>query len=307
MNFEILTIFLGLTLLIGTISISVIPAYANIFACTASPLDPSQEVPPVDSEGFGSASVTFDSESNELSWNIAFSELSGNATAAHFHGPAAIGANAEVQVNIEETSGLSSPMIGSAVLAPEQESSLLNGQMYINIHTELNPDGEIRGQVSCVESPTDGGQTGEGEWQTTTLVISDEEYDIQYMISDGELNELIGYPETATITAMIIAEQDGELTIQLPRNTIDSVENGEDANYVVIVDDVEESVDDDFGDEVRTLTIPFTSQSKQIDIIGTFVVPEFGAIAAIVLAVAIVGIIVATTRYSSKFSFLPKV
>ena len=131
--------------------------------------------------------------------------------------------------------------------------------------------------------------------------------DFQYMISNGELSELIGDPETATITAMIIAEQDGELTIQLPRNIIDSVEDGEDANYVVIVDDVEESADDDFGDEVRILTIPFASQSKQIDIIGTFVVPEFGAIAAIVLAVAIVSIIVATTRYSNKFSFLPKV
>jgi predicted secreted protein with PEFG-CTERM motif len=307
MRFKILTIFLGLIFLIGTISSNVRPAYASIFACTASPLDPSQEVPPVDSEGFGSASVTFDSESNELSWNIEFSELSGNATAAHFHGPAAIGANAGVQVNIGEISGLSSPMIGSTVLTPEQESSLLNGQMYINIHTELNPDGEIRGQVSCVESPTDGGQTSEGEWQTMILVISGEEYDIQYMISNGELNELIGDPETATITAMIIAEQDGELTIQLPRNIIDSVEDGEDANYVVIVDDVEESADDDFGDEVRILTIPFASQSKQIDIIGTFVVPEFGAIAAIVLAVAIVSIIVATTRYSNKFSFLPKV
>ncbi len=210
-------------------------------------------------------------------------------------------------MNIGEISGLSSPMIGSTVLTPEQESSLLNGQMYINIHTELNPDGEIRGQVSCVESPTDGGQTSEGEWQTMILVISGEEYDIQYMISNGELSELIGDPETATITAMIIAEQDGELTIQLPRNIIDSVEDSEDANYVVIVDDVEESADDDFGDEVRILTIPFASQSKQIDIIGTFVVPEFGAIAAIVLAVAIVSIIVATTRYSNKFSFLPKV
>jgi hypothetical protein len=304
MYFKISTIFLGLVLLIGVIFINVGPAYASVFECTASPLDPSQEVPIVDSEGFGFASVTFDSESNEMSWNIEFSELSGNATAAHFHGPAAAGTNAEVQVDVGEISGLSSPMMGSAILTPEQESFLLDGQMYINIHTELNPDGEIRGQVSCVESPTDGGQTG--EWQTRTLTIGDEEYDIQYMISNGELDELVGDPETATITAMITAEQDGELTIQLPRNIIDSIENGEDANYIVTVDDVDGTADDDFGDEVRTLTIPFTGGSEQVDIVGTFVIPEFGSVAAIVLAIVIIGTIVATTRYgSNKFRFLP--
>jgi predicted secreted protein with PEFG-CTERM motif len=306
MHLKMLVVLIGSVLLIGMISSNARPAYASIFTCTASAVDPSQEVPPVDSEGFGSASMTFDSESNELSWNIEFSDLSGNPTAAHFHGPAAIGSNAGVQVNIGEVSGLSSPMVGSTVLTSEQSSFLLDGQMYINIHTELNPDGEIRGQVSCVESPTNGGQTSEGDWQTTTLVINDEEYDIQYMVSGGELDGLTAGQQTATITAMITAEQDGELTIQLPRDIIDSVENGEDAGYIVVVDGMEEVVDDDFGEEVRILTIPFAAQSEQIDITGTFVIPEFGTISAIVLAAAIVGIIVTTTRYNSKFSLWPK-
>jgi predicted secreted protein with PEFG-CTERM motif len=59
------------------------------------------------------------------------------------------------------------------------------------------------------------------------------------------------------------------------------------------------------GADVRELAIPFYENSETIEIVGTFLVPEFGTIAAIVLAVAIVGIIVATTR-SGKFSFLPK-
>jgi predicted secreted protein with PEFG-CTERM motif len=75
---------------------------------------------------------------------------------------------------------------------------------------------------------------------------------------------------------------------------------------VIFVDNVEDFADDDHGKDTRTLTIQFTGGAEQIDVVGTSLVPEFGTIAAIVLAVSIVGIIVATTRYS-KFSFAPKI
>ena len=151
MHFSALSILLGLILLIGVASINSRPAYATISSCVAS-LDGSQEVPSVDTSGSGSANMTFDSSSNQLSWSIQFSGLSGPASAAHFHGPALGGVNAGVQVNIGDISGLDSPMNGSAVLSAEQASSLLDGMMYINIHTESNPNGEIRGQVTCAET-----------------------------------------------------------------------------------------------------------------------------------------------------------
>ncbi|AIC15591.1 PEFG-CTERM sorting domain-containing protein [Nitrososphaera viennensis] len=145
-----------------------------------------------------------------------------------------------------------------------------------------------------------------GEWRVAKLTIDGQTYDINYQITGGSLRSLTGDPATTTITAMITATADGELKIQLPRNIADSKnDNGTDSEYVIFVDDVEDFAEDDMGSATRTLTIPFAAQSEQIDIVGTFLVPEFGAIAAIVLAVAIVGIIVATTRYS-KFSFLPK-
>ena len=308
-----LAILLGLVLLVGVISTQATPAYAETFTCEPT-LEGSQEVPPVTTAGTGSAIVTFDSETNELEWDIEFSGLSGNATAAHFHGPAAAGNNTGVQINIGEISGLVSPMNGTATLSAEQAAMLLNGTMYINIHTAANPDGEIRGQVECTEdeapapTPTPTPTPGEeptGEWETITMAVGDDEFEIQYMITNGTLDELTADVETATITAMITSEEDGELTLQLPREIVDSVENGEDAEYLVYVDDVEDFADDDFGEEVRTLTVPFAAGTEQIDFVGTMVIPEFGAIAAVVLAVAIVGIIVATTR-SGRFSFLPK-
>ena len=65
--------------------------------------------------------------------------------AAHFHGPAAPGANAGVQVPV--AGGVNSGLDGSATLTADQAKMLENGQMYFNIHTEANKAGEIRGQV----------------------------------------------------------------------------------------------------------------------------------------------------------------
>lgn len=142
--------------------------------------------------------------------------------------------------------------------------------------------------------------------QTITLVVGDSEFEIEYEISGGTLESLTGEEETATVTAMINASSDGEVTFWFPREVFDSLnDDGTDAEFIAFVDEIEEFPDDDMGEEVRMVTIPFSAGSEQIDIVGTFLAPEFGTIAAIVLAVAIVGIIVATTRYS-RFSFLPK-
>jgi hypothetical protein len=295
---------LGLVLLAG-LAVGATPAYAETFECTAT-LDGAQEVPPVETEGTGSASASFDSDTSELSWEIEFSGLSGPATAAHFHGPAAEGANAGVQVNIGDVSGLESPMSGTAELTAEQAQMLLDGQLYINIHTEQSPDGEIRGQVSC--ESTDGEEPPAppaGEWQTAALTLGDQEFDIQYMISGGTLDELTGDPETQVLTAMITTEEDGELVIQLPREVIDSLDDaGADLEYIVYVDEIEEFPDEESTADTRTLTIPFAFQSEQVDIVGTTMVPEFGALTAIVMGVAIVGIIAATAIYG-KSRFLP--
>jgi hypothetical protein len=83
-----------------------------------------------------------------LSWNIKYSGLTGDATAAHFHGPAKPGVAAGVMVPAAPKGGaLLSPIVGSATLTDDQAKALMDGQMYFNVHTQANPAGEIRGQV----------------------------------------------------------------------------------------------------------------------------------------------------------------
>ena len=157
---------------------------------------------------------------------------------------------------------------------------------------------------------TNGGGGNNTGWSTAKLVITANDgtkatHDIKYKITGGTLKNMTGNQAETTLTAMITATGDGQLTLQLPRNIIDSKNGTDDSDFVVFVDQVEDVADDDMGATTRTVTINFTEGAEQIDIVGTSMVPEFGSIAAIVLAVAIVGIIVATTRYS-KFSFFPK-
>jgi hypothetical protein len=103
----------------------------------------SAEVPPSDSSGTGKADVSFDTESKKLSWVVTYSGLSGEPTAAHFHGPAEAGSNAGPVVDIS-----GDIKKGSADVTAEQAADLQAGKWYLNIHTEKYPDGEIRGQVA---------------------------------------------------------------------------------------------------------------------------------------------------------------
>ena len=108
-------------------------------------LKASNEVPPVESKGSGSLTATYDTASKSLNYTVNYSGLTGDAAAAHFHGPAAAGQNAGVVVPV--TGSAASPIKGSATLTDAQAADLMAGRWYFNIHTAANKGGEIRGQV----------------------------------------------------------------------------------------------------------------------------------------------------------------
>jgi predicted secreted protein with PEFG-CTERM motif len=80
--------------------------------------------------------------------------------------------------------------------------------------------------------------------------------------------------------------------------------NGDDDDFFVLVDDEEVDFDEVTSETDRILTIAFSAGAEQIEIIGTFVVPEFGTIAAMILAVAIISIIAISAK--SRLSIMPR-
>lgn len=119
------------------------PALAETVKFSAA-LDGAQEVPPVTTEATGTADITFDTETRQLDWTLEYSGLSGEATGAHFHGPAAEGENADVAVPIPD---IASGSAGSAILTEAQATDLMAEKYYVNVHTAAHAGGEIRGQV----------------------------------------------------------------------------------------------------------------------------------------------------------------
>ncbi len=108
-------------------------------------LKASNEVPPNSSKATGVAEATFDTVTKNFTSVVTFSDLSGPAIGAHLHGPGEHGKNAGIVLPFNF---VLSPTKLSATLTDAQAADLLAGKWYVNIHTQLNPGGEIRGQLT---------------------------------------------------------------------------------------------------------------------------------------------------------------
>lgn len=135
------------------------------------------------------------------------------------------------------------------------------------------------------------------------LEIGNASYQIRYQISgDNQLNEMWVQRDNITLAAEIRALSDGVLTIELPRDVIDSKKqsNMDDA-YAVFIDGQLVPYDQIMNNtHARILSIEFGNGSEQIEITGTHIVPEFGPLAALVLAISIAGVVVITRIWKVK-------
>ena len=154
---------------------------------------------------------------------------------------------------------------------------------------------EYGGMMSAGVQATPEFAIEEDKDSSQTIVIEDN-------IVDYELTcaEILGMTPDTEMKSMIVeikTDCDGELTITLPKEVIDTDENG----FFVLVDGDETNHNASSVGEFWTLTIPFSYGSEEIEIIGTFVIPEFGTITALVLVVAITSIIIISAKNKQIF------
>ena len=132
-------------------------------------------------------------------------------------------------------------------------------------------------------------------------------FDIGYSIAGGSVTGMSISGEYSSLTVNIAPTDDGELSLTLPRDVIDAKMSGCEGNddqFIVILDREETEFGEAVSSDSRTLTIAFFADSEEIEIIGTCAVPEFGAVAVVVLAAAVIAIVAVTAR--SRLSLAPR-
>ena len=119
-------------------------------------------------------------------------------------------------------------------------------------------------------------------------------FDVEYTIRGGDVENMIIDPDIFALIVVIDSEDDGNITLDLPRDSIDAKKaNGSDDTYIILIDGIEVPYEQISQNSVqRTIKIDFEEGDSDIEIIGTFVVPEFGTIAILVLAVMTISVIV---------------
>ena len=142
--------------------------------------------------------------------------------------------------------------------------------------------------------------TGGGQWTTFDLTAGGQTHPIEYIITGGSVQNMTIHGENQTLGITLDSTSNGTLSLRLPREVIDSqTAEGEDADFAAFIDNAEYEEPgeiDEPAEDTRTILIGFAAGTGSIDVIGTSAIPEFSTIAVVVLAVAIIGIIMATAR-----------
>ena len=141
---------------------------------------------------------------------------------------------------------------------------------------------------------------GEG----TKMAVTGTDFMVNYKITGGKLVSITPDVEAHSLIIAMTASQDGSLVITLPRSLIDAKMGDQDDTFFVLVDGEEVDFEETATSTDRTLTIQFPAGAEEIEIIGTVVIPEFGTIAVMILAVAIISIIAVSAK--SRLSIMPR-
>ena len=115
--------------------------------------------------------------------------------------------------------------------------------------------------------------------------------------SGASVTSITANADDDSVIIVIDAVDDGELSVQLHDKIIRAFDDG---SYFVLIDNEEV----EFEQSGTNLTIPYEAGNERVEIVGSYAVPEFGTIAMIILAVAIVSIIAITAK--TRMTLIPK-
>lgn len=125
---------------------------------------------------------------------------------------------------------------------------------------------------------------------------------IPHSIAGATVTSASFHADSKSLILVLNAFDDGMITLDIPRKYLDTASTND--PLFVLIDGEEAESEESATSTVRTVTITFPAGTEEIEIIGTFAIPEFGTIAALILAVAIISIIAVTAK--TRLNVIPK-
>jgi len=139
---------------------------------------------------------------------------------------------------------------------------------------------------------------------SSSMKVSNTDLMIGYEITTGKVVSVMPDVDANSLVVGINTSDAGTITLELPRSVLDAKVGNSDDEFFVLADGEEMDFEESVTKTHRTLTVSFPAGTEEIEVIGTFVIPEFGTIVVMILAVAIISIIAVSAK--SRLSIMPR-
>ena len=137
-------------------------------------------------------------------------------------------------------------------------------------------------------------------------------FDVGYTIRGGEVIGIDMNQDRYSLLVETTMNSNGNLILKLPRESFDAQSDGNDITFIVLISK-ENNMSTDFtqteyeeiavSSDYRTIRIPLEENDNWVEVIGTYVIPEFGSVVIIILVVAVSSaIIISKSRFSVRYN-----
>ena len=137
-------------------------------------------------------------------------------------------------------------------------------------------------------------------------------FDVGYTVRGGEVKDVVMNQERYSLVVETTMNSNGNLILKLPRDSFDAQNDGADTTFIILISK-QNNVAADFmqveyeeiavGPDYRTIRIPLEEGDKWVEVIGTYVIPEFGSVVIIILVVAVSSaIIMSKSKFSVRYN-----
>ena len=130
-----------------------------------------------------------------------------------------------------------------------------------------------------------------------------ETFDVKYIIKGGTVKNITTDSDNLTLKVQINSTNNGEILLELPREFIGAErQDGNDEIFIILIDGIQVPYNESLtNSESRTIEIEFNQNDSNIEIIGTYIIPEFGNIVMMILMIGILStILIARNKFQLR-------